>query len=278
MDDKGASILRIIILLIVLNILLPSDKRLHKKFLEETEDNENKYESSIDEYDKSLEDYAIYLNSLNLNDIEVIMKIIDDEWKEYTYGDPDEFITGYCRLSLKKEKKGVCREFADDFTAKINAVNKEYNASNLVCYADSDELDDNTKIVDIDRNIDEDTLNTSLFTKMFSKLFTKMYGNHVVSIIHIPEKKYMLVVDPTNLLIGVVDDGEIYLFNDSNEKGILTYKYPGNYILCGDNYITQEEIDTDIEENIDSLSKLYGYDAQKTALESIKEKEKVYKK
>ena len=272
MDDEGSGILFFIALLIAINIIIPSDKKIHKYFIEEMEDNENKYEADIDEYNKSIDDYAEYISSLNLTDIEVIMKIISDEWEEYKYESPEEMIVGYYRLSLEKEKKGVCREFADDFTSKINAINKEYNASNLFCYADVKEVDENTKIVDINREVNEESFNTPLLLKAL----TKKYGNHVVSIINIPNEDYMLVVDPVNLLIGVVDDGEIYIFNDSNEKGILNYKYPSNYIFGGNDYVKKEVINTNIDESVDYLEKLYGYNAQKEALKSIEEKEKVY--
>ena len=94
--------------------------------------NSVKYEKEIENYNDKIEKYAKEINSMKLTDIQIFMKIIDDMWKEIDgYAFPKNEIEGYLRLTLDNEKIGVCRNFADDITAKLNAINPEYHARNL---------------------------------------------------------------------------------------------------------------------------------------------------
>ena len=105
------------------------------------------YEDEIEAYDKFLEDYATYINSLNLNDLEIIIKVMIDTLNQIDgYGRADNLISGYYGLSFMLEGKGVCTSFADDFTRKMNKINPKYNARNVVVYVDEDKLNNQTCI------------------------------------------------------------------------------------------------------------------------------------
>ena len=126
-DADGVSTILLWVLIIVLIIKLSIPDREEK-----IEENATKYETEIDKYNNDIEEYAKYINSLELDHLEIIMKVIKDQWEEYQYCPDEDLISGYYRLSFQEKGYGVCTSFADDFTAKMNAINPKYEAKNKV--------------------------------------------------------------------------------------------------------------------------------------------------
>lgn len=236
------------------------------------EDNKDKYSKEIDEYNEAIEEYAKTINSLNLNHLEIIMKVISDQWDSYYYRVDEDLISGYYRLSFQEKGYGVCTSFADDFTAKMNAINPAYEAKNVTCYM-SDEIDaKELKLVDIDRKVvsirdfDDDEV-VSFFVKLFET------GNHMVSMISIPNEDYKLIVDPTNLMIGLIKNGKMYIFNSSNPN-IMEYVRNGNIIVLSEDYVSEKDTYYQCEESYNELCNIYGYEEQREALDYVEELEK----
>ena len=110
------------------------------------------YSKDIEEYDEYIQKYAQEIKNMNLTDTQIFAKVMYDMWKEIQgYAEPQNDIIGYYRLTLKKEGRGVCRNFADDLTAKLNKINPEYNARNLTVYMD----DGSYRLANIERTIIE---------------------------------------------------------------------------------------------------------------------------
>lgn len=232
------------------------------------------YSKELTDYNKKIGEYADYINSLNLNDLQIIMKVIDDTWNDVDgYGDAKLDIYGLYRLDyLESKGVGVCRNFADDFTAKMNAINPEYDARNIVVYMDQSEYTTDS-IAEIDIHLsssysvpeDESFLDISSVT-----------GNHMVSILKPKNSDYYIVVDSTNPSIGIITDGKIHMFSTIDGKG-LTYKSVGEFLLgVGDDYscinkkIFSSIFDKISDNDIDKLNMKYGVDAQNEALEYVR--------
>ena len=254
------------------------------------------YKSDISDYNKYLEEYSSYIKALDLNDLNLIIKIIYDQHNMVEYIDEDKNeIFGYERVSLLKNKKGLCRNFADDFTAKINAINPAYNAYNINIYAlfhndytviDTIDIERKPCVEGQEETFENDCENTNESNsehyilrskKLDEKIvgFVKKYiGNHKVSAIDIPGKKIKLVVDPQNLLIGVLNNGKIKLFNHEGVN-IFKYKFNGTFRVDGksgkESRKNHREIYYDMGDiSFEELNSMYGYEAQKEALEYIK--------
>lgn len=95
-----------------------------------------KYAAEIEEYLDDVNEYAKEVRSYNLTDLQNIMLVMDDMWKDVDgYGIPK--IDTYACLGLDMSDKygvGVCRNIADDFARKLNAINPKYDARPMVVY------------------------------------------------------------------------------------------------------------------------------------------------
>ena len=112
--------------------------------------NSIEYAEDIEKYNEYIKNYAQKIKDMNLTDTQIFIKVIDDMWKEIKgYAEPQNEVIGHYRLTLQNEGIGVCKNFADDMTAKLNEINPEYNARNLVVYMS----DDDYYMADIERNI-----------------------------------------------------------------------------------------------------------------------------
>ena len=113
--------------------------------------NSIEYSEEIEKYNESIDAYVEKIRQLNLTDRQIFVKLMYDLWKEIDgYKTPEKYdVLGYHRLSVKFEKIGECRNFSDDLVAKLNAINPEYHARNLVVRLQSSEY----QLMDIERKI-----------------------------------------------------------------------------------------------------------------------------
>lgn len=172
---------------------------------------------------------------MNLTDLQTVMKVMDDMWENIDgYGEPKIDSVVFPRLDMTEGGVGVCRNMADDVTAKLNAINPEYNARNLTVYLDSEELtsegfsmaniertilQDNETVVDQDNeNQDQDGADNSEgekedkneLTEAQKEKLSKYVGNHLVTALDLKEEDVTLIIDSTNCNLGVFEDGKIY--------------------------------------------------------------------
>lgn len=258
--------------------------------------NENaiKYAEEIEKYNEKIDKYAEEVRALNLDDTKIMMKVMSDMWAGIKgYGKPKLDISGFYRLDLANEDGvGVCRNMADDVTAKLNAINPKYNARNFIVKIDTEQ---ELNMAKIDRNIiqtnetvaeketeqnkkdEKETENKEESVEEGSKFSETILGNHVVTAVDIPEQNITLIVDPTNPGLGVFKNGKIYMFSSPNGES-LEIKPIGDVILKGTSNTI--EVVKDIaksflpcELELDELEKIYGTEAQNKALEELKKLE-----
>ena len=198
------------------------------------------YSEEINEYNNYIKEYSEEIKSLELNDLQTIMKVIKDTWESIDgYKVCDDLVFGYYRLSFYEEEKiGVCTSFADDFTAKMNEINPLYNARNIVVYLDDSETAD-FKVANIERTILGDSENdeTNENSDLRDVILTKLFGNHMVSAVDIPGQNITLIVDSTNPAIGIFKSGKIYIFNCKNSDELINYKVLGMTTTTGQSII-----------------------------------------
>lgn len=242
---------------------------------QEKEQNKIVYSEQLERYDERISAYANEVNAMNLTDTQVFMKVMSDMWSEIDgYGENTEDIAGLLRLSLQEDGQGVCRHFADDVTAKLNAINPEYNARNLAVYI----ADNQYELANIDRTILQNN-NTVAGTEQeeensnFVDTVVNLVGNHVVTVVDVPGKNISLVLDPTNPGIGVFKDGQIYMFSTPDGKGISP-KAIGQFFMNGaenmfDLGITTVKSFLPTEQSLEELEAIYGTEAQNEALEYL---------
>lgn len=236
-------------------------------------DNSTIYSEEISEYDDEINDYASYVRNLGLNDLQIIMKVINDTWNEIDgYGRTENLIYGYYRLSFQEESKGVCTSFADDFTAKINAINPLYNARNLIVYLDPNEAQ-GIRLVNRQRDMVETSGENE--STSHEEIWPYILGNHMVSLIDIPGQDITLMIDPTNLYIGCLKGGKIYILNKMYDRdNLITKRLWFDYITSEDKLVTyikeyfEDFYNGDLDVN--RMYEEYGYDAQQEALDYVR--------
>lgn len=247
------------------------------------DDNSVKYESEISLYDKKINDYAKEIQDMKLEDIQIFMKVMDDMWGSIKgYGEPKKDIIGFLELDLATEDGvGVCRNMASDISKKLNAINPKYNARIMNIYIDES---GEYQIADIERNIIEtnDTIieDSDEENKISDKLIgniAKITGNHMVTLVDIPNEKLTLVLDPTNPGIGVYKNGKIVMLNSNseNEKKYSAKEF-GTVILVNgidsaksvaEGYINSFQ---STELTMEQIQKKYGIEAQNEALLQVR--------
>lgn len=253
-----------------------------------------KYEQELNEYNKNLEKYANEVKSMNLNNLQTVMKVMDDMWENIDgYGEPKIDSTFFPRLDMTEGGVGVCRNMADDVTTKLNAINPEYNARNVAVYLDSEELiNDGISTADIDKKIidynetvvDQETEDQDKKESSEEQLETigEYFGNHIVTAIDLKEDDVTLIIDSTNCNLGVFEDGEIYMFFNDTGNGIKATEF-GNILgnVGGDNFggimqLTEDQIKSMLPSkmSIDELEETYGVEAQNRALREVRKMEK----
>lgn len=254
--------------LLILSTFLTVMLQLQATSTKLVKENEIEYAENINEYNQEIEQYAEYIKSLNLSDFEVALKVMSDMWANIdgykTPSDLDEM--GVFRLSLYENGYGVCRNMADDYTARMNAINPEFDAKNLVVYIDSAEIND------IKRTIlpEEESVSSSDNTNQKGK----MLGNHLVSCIRLKEEGITLIVDPTNPSIGIFKNGKIYMLSKAKtgiKIPILNQSiYDYSYQLGSLKEILQSFL---VNGSYEEYMEKYGITSQNEILQDIQELE-----
>ena len=174
------------------------------------------------------------------------MKLMYDMRKEivsYNMNAAYDFSMAYRLAFTYQGGEGVCKNMADDLTAKLNAINPDLNARNLIVY------DGNKKIEDI----------------------YKITGNHMVTIISPKDEDYTIVIDPTNAVIGFIVNGKIKMLY---KNSIIEYRY----CPIGQAFTVYETTTNDVNyefiksfinhksnDELNELFERYGADAQMEA-------------
>ena len=236
----------------------------------------------IEEYNEDLEEYASYIRSLNLTQKEIVVKVMSDIYEKYKYKYkfPTGDVNGFFRFYLFENGYGVCRNIADDFCAKLNAIDPSFNAHIIGCKlneVDEDGEDIHYDIMDnIERIIeDEDEDEEDTLTVESRFLNPDTIGNHAVAVINIKGEPVPLVVDPTNPGMGAMFNGEIYMFNASgNADEAIDEKTLGTFFITGNplHIITDFFDSLDFRELFDDLKERYGTDSLEETLENVREK------
>ena len=154
----------------------------------------------IEEYNEDLEEYASYIRSLNLTQKEIVVKVMSDIYEKYKYKFPTGDVNGFYRFYLYENGYGVCRNIADDFCAKLNAIDSSFNAHIIGCKlneVDEDGEDIHYDIMDNIERIIEDEDEEDTLTEESRFLNPDTIGNHAVAVINIKGEPVPLVVDPT---------------------------------------------------------------------------------
>ena len=240
------------------------------------ENNSKVYQSEIKDYDEEIKTYAEHINSMNLSDLEIIMKVMNDMWNSIDgYKTPDMYdAIGYPRLALYMDGYGVCRNMADDFTARMNAINPNYEACNLNVYLKEAEINNIRRTTLVNYNTIADNSEQEENIDYKSEIISNLTGNHMVSCIKLKEDDVLLIVDPTNPSIGVLKNGEITMLSNQMMKGIKI-KPVGNLMLGSDNrkeYLKKLTESLFTAGDINTLKEKYGITSQNETLEEIIEK------
>lgn len=250
-------------------------KHLHEQIKEENIEKIIEYEDYVDEY---LENNDFN----NLTDLEVFIKLIQDEHKTMEYDDPKNDVSGYFRLAMLNGT-GVCRNIADDLTYKLNLINPDYNARMVVVNStfgnwkaneDVMEISDNYKKHHFIDNTKESEETLPILEKAKKELIKRLIPNHAVTLVDIPNKGYTLVLDPTNSGIGVLYRGKIDMFNSQDEKFYITNAY--NYLITGYNHGLNTNVkmikSLFVNQSVDNLNEVYGLDAQNETIKKLERK------
>ena len=253
------------------------------------------YEEEIRENDEEIAKYVQEVRDMELNDTQIIMKVMDDMWERIDgYGTPSEEHdkTGILELALTDEKaQGVCRNFATDNAKRMNAINPKYNARVVTVYVDQDSY---SELADIERNIIEDNETVvkdesekSETEEVFDELLVKSFGNHMVTLVDIPERNVTLVMDPTNPGIGVYINGKIVMLNPkgtevSDKYAKMSVKEWTTSVISrggidGINDTVKDMIKSylhsdNLDEVVDGLIDEFGLEAQNDALQFVRQK------
>lgn len=228
------------------------------------------YAKQIEDYETRMNNYANELRNMNLTDLQLIMKVMDDMHSNIKgYDNPEIDAIGLWRLDAgNSSSTGVCRNMADNVTYILNQVNPNYNARNMFVRMNTSGID----IADVDRKINFE------YADNLERQGERMPGfiaNHAITVFDVPTQNYSLVVDPTNPAIGVLADGNIIMLNDM--QGKMTYT-PISELMYGMDYHlgiiknlrNMNEHSTSKDIDIEELRQQWGKEAQNRALQEVR--------
>lgn len=228
-------------------------------------DNEKNFSTQIDNYNQNNQDYAKEIKNMDLTDLETIMLIMNDMKNNYTYGKVSNDIYGYWRLHFDEYGQGVCASYADDFVAKINEINPNYNARCIGVWNCSS-------------NVEWAMILNDVLFDTTDVIKERKFGNHSVVALDIKDGNYTLVVDPTNyIIVGILKNGKIYRFN---KEYIYDYRFASSIVYTQETF---EEYIKNIKNTFKfddvtwrELIKIYNDEAIEEALNSAVRKRELY--
>jgi hypothetical protein len=247
------------------------------------------YAADIEQYNNKINKYAKEINAMNLTDVQVFMKVMDDMWGSIKgYKTPELNLSGFYELDLATEEGyGVCRNMASDVAKKLNAINPEYNARVMPVGMG----DTYYQIANITRTVLQDNETVSEHegeeNESSPDILSKIFGNHMVTLVDVKEDNLTLVLDPTNPGIGIYKDGDIIMLNpvhDASSNDKIEYEakeYTSAVIIRGEGM--QGVVDTikdyfstyeDANLTFEQIEEKYGLEAQNTALDEVREMSK----
>ena len=246
------------------------------------------------DYDKAIKPYTEVIKKMDLNDLQLYMKLTDDMWKNIKgYGAPKNDFMGLARYDIIDGKVGVCRNFADHIATILNEVKPELNARTMVAT-----LRDGYETAKIERNIIEDdetvvgddekneNINNNVSNRWGKikqealSITEDIVGNHVVTLVDCFDedinKNVTLVIDPTNPGIGLYYNGEITMFNNLNVK-YNTHEIVDAVVAKGGDEAFVKNTKSFLDsyginkEEFEILANKYSLEAQNKALEQSRE-------
>ena len=245
--------------------------------------NEVKYENEIEIYNKKIKKYAQWINSLNLNDLQIFMKVIDDMWNQIEgYKEPELDIIGFLELDLaRKDGYGVCRNMASDVAKKLNAINPEYNARTMFVTVGHD---GKYEIADVEVKIleDNETVNIDSRRESTEDKMADFFGNHMITLVDIKSDNLIMVLDPTNPGIGIYQNGKIEMLNsvkgneiDFDNRNLSTFIGSDGYVRAFG--VIADWVNSYKECNLskEQIEEKYGLEAQNKALEEVRKIQKM---
>lgn len=251
-------------------------------------ENAAKYENEIEDYNTNISNYADKVNSKELNDVQVFMKVMDDMWGNIKgYATPQKDITGFLELDLADEEGyGVCRNMANDVAKKLNEINPQYNARAIVVKMGESGY---YTMADIERNILEtnetvteekkENNEQNVQNDILDNVVSGIIGNHMVTLVDISEYNLTLVLDPTNPGIGIYRDGQIIMLNSAKENGLEleAKEYTNAVVFKGgiDGIVntTKDYLNSYKKPTLsfEEIEEKFGLEAQNTALKEVRE-------
>lgn len=240
----------------------------------------------VEEYINDLKIYSEKfkqeIKNNNLSEIDIYMKLMDDMWKDIDgYKHAENEMKGCLGATLKQEKVGVCRNFADDISKKLNLINPNYNARSFFLHIDGTGA--NIEFANIEKNIiqtNETTLDEEKKQDDAEIKKDKNVNNHAVVALdtEFEGKKVTLFLDPTNPMIGVYQNGEIKFFNSDKDIANIGNNFD-KIVVEGKDYIKNfisysKSFNRINEEDYEKLESIYGVEAQNSSLEKIRSLEK----
>lgn len=251
-----------------------------------------KYKNEVEEYKKQVSKYAKNVNRMNLKDIQVFMKLMNDMWDSIQgYKPPKLFNETFAMMDFvlaTKDGYGICRNMAPYVARRLNEINPKYNARVANVYFPIGA--EGYKIANIERKFIEDSMEEleGIKKEAISTLMMEI-GNHAIVLIDSPQDNAILALDPTNPGIGILIDGYVYMFNEPQYKH-PTYELKSVVTTIYENFLSTESITkiklTGIKDyntswkywsgkNFDALRKKYSLEEQNKALEEVRRIESV---
>lgn len=245
------------------------------------ENNKNEYQEEIDEYNEEISSYAQEVKKLNLSDIQIFMKMMDDMWKSIKgYGTPSRDVMFFEELAFSGGSgQGVCRQMASDIAKKLNEIDPKYNARTIAVLMGHD---GEYKIAEIERTIiksnktvvESTTVKEDKITQIGYEIVENILGNHLVTVVDIPEENVTLILDPTNPGIGVYKNGKITMFNSEKQNGakVVAKEYSNIVTRRGGVQTVKDYIHSYTKSTLsmEELEEKYGLEAQNKALNEVR--------
>ncbi len=113
----------------------------------------------------------------------------------------------------------------------------------------------------------------------YKEMKEKFRGNHAIVAIDSTEDNITLLIDPTNLSLGIYKDGKIIMFNErQKDKAVYDRRFIGEISMQGTKKLVESPLDyiksfRELELTMEELEEKYGVEAQNKMLEEIEREE-----